>query len=157
MYRLIDVAQFALSEFDRGLSGLTDGEARVRVTKADGSEMNAISWTACHIGGHWLWRPERWARFADGSDDPTPPPLEEALALLREARAFIDGWMPGLDDERLASKGFLGESIGTAIMRATLHTWFHAGEINAVRQMLGHAEISFVGTMIGQLEWQAGE
>ncbi len=41
-------------------------------------------------------------------------------------------------------------------MRATLHTWFHAGEINAVRQMLGHAEIPFVGTMIGQLEWMSG-
>jgi predicted site-specific integrase-resolvase len=48
----------------------------------------------------------------------------------------------------------MGESIGTAIMRATLHTWFHAGEINAVRQMLGHAEMPFVGAMLGRLEWQ---
>ena len=38
-------------------------------------------------------------------------------------------------------------------MRATLHTWFHTGEINAMRQMLGHAEIQFVGTMPGQLEY----
>ena len=47
-----------------------------------------------------------------------------------------------------------GESVGTALMRATLHTWYHAGEINAVRQMLGHAEIGFVGQMVGRLEWK---
>ena len=39
-------------------------------------------------------------------------------------------------------------------MRAVLHTWFHAGEINAVRQMLGHAEIPFVGEMLGSIEWR---
>ena len=39
-------------------------------------------------------------------------------------------------------------------MRAVLHTWFHTGEINAVRQMLGHAEIPFVGKMLGNLEWR---
>jgi hypothetical protein len=39
-------------------------------------------------------------------------------------------------------------------MRATLHTWFHIGEINAVRQLLGHKEIPYVGKLIGTLEWQ---
>lgn len=29
--------------------------------------------------------------------------------------------------------------------------WFHTGEINAVRQLLGHAEIMFVGPAGGEL------
>lgn len=51
-YRPIEIARFALSEFERGLDGLSDEDARKRLTKADGSEMNAISWTVCHIAGH---------------------------------------------------------------------------------------------------------
>jgi hypothetical protein len=53
MYRLIDLTQFALSEFERGLAGLSDEDARARLKKADGTEMNAISWTVGHIAGHW--------------------------------------------------------------------------------------------------------
>jgi hypothetical protein len=57
MFNITDIVMFALGEFRRGLDGLTDDEARWRPEKADGTEMNAISWTVCHIGGHWLWRP----------------------------------------------------------------------------------------------------
>jgi hypothetical protein len=38
-------------------------------------------------------------------------------------------------------------------MRAILHTWFHTGEVNAMRQKLGYPEIQFVGQMTGQLEY----
>jgi hypothetical protein len=31
------------------------------------------------------------------------------------------------------------------VARAVSHSWFHAGDVNAVRQLLGHAEIRFVG------------
>ncbi len=54
MYQPLELARFALSEFERGLEGVTDGEARRRMAKADGTEMNAISWTIGHIAGHWL-------------------------------------------------------------------------------------------------------
>ena len=37
-------------------------------------------------------------------------------------------------------------------MRNAFHYWFHAGEVNAIRQLLGHPEIIFVGEMIGTLE-----
>jgi hypothetical protein len=46
------------------------------------------------------------------------------------------------------------ESVGTFMLRTVLHTWSHTGEINAIRQMLGHAEIPFVGTLVGNLEWR---
>ena len=54
MYEPIELARFALSEFERGLEGLTDDEARTRFEKADATEMNAISWTIGHIAAHWL-------------------------------------------------------------------------------------------------------
>jgi hypothetical protein len=128
----------------------------VRLKKADGTEMNAISWTVGHIAGHWLGRPPRMDRYSFGSTDPTPPSLEEARAVLTEAITATERWLPNADAERLASMpdALGGESVGTGIMRATLHTWFHIGEINAVRQMLGHAEIPYVGAMLGNLEWR---
>lgn len=159
MYKPIELFRFALSEFRRGLEGLTDDESRVRLPKADGSQMNAISWTAAHIAGHWLNRPAHLQHYAPGSDDPTPPPLAEALAALDEAREFTEGWLPDATDELLStvrSDSRDGESIGTGAMRAVLHTWFHNGEINAMRQQLGHPEIFFLGDITEFLEWRPG-
>lgn len=151
-----ELAQFALSEFARGLEGLTDDEAQARMAKAGGAEMNSISWTVAHISSHWLGHPERLRRFAPGSDDPTPPPLDEARGSFDEARTLTNQRLPNADESQLASKppAYRGESAGTGVMRATLHTWFHIGEINAIRQQLGHTEIAFVGQMTGALEWR---
>ena len=170
MYQPHELARFAISEFERGLLGLTDEEARTRVTKADGSEMNAISWTVGHITGHWLLlaayatqeeEPTGPVRFFGAAADPTPPPLKDMLKLLEEAKASID-WLSTADDELLSAvrEGYAvgrngQESVGTVLMRATLHTWFHTGEINAARQMLGHAPIPFVGQLVGNLEWRS--
>ncbi len=167
MYEPLELARFALSEFERSLEGLTDEEARTRVRKADGTQVNAISWTVGHIARHWLGiaasaqqeqRPSGLEPFASGPRaDPTPPPLPDVLKLLDDAKASID-WITSADDALLSTTredATLGESVGTALMRAVLHTWFHIGEMNAVRQMLGHREIGFVGRMVGNLEWRS--
>lgn len=158
MYAPIELFRFAISEFKRDLEGLTDEEARTRFDKADGGQTNAISWAIAHIAGHWLSRPERLEGFNFQSDDPTPPALSDSRAWLDEARTFTEGWLPEADDKLLSSKpDFLGgESIGTGVMRATLHTWFHCGEINAFRQLLGHPEIPFLGDITEHLEWRPG-
>ncbi len=157
MYQPLELARFALSEFERGLDGLTDEEARTRLTKADGTQMNAIAWTVGHISGHWLNRPGHLDRYDYESSDATPPSLDEALKLIREAKDATDRWLPSADDALLSTKpgGPGEESVGTGVMRAVLHTWFHTGEINAVRQMLGHPPIDFVGEMLGNLEWRS--
>jgi hypothetical protein len=163
MYQPADLSRFALSEFVRGLDGLSDGDARLRLTKADGGQTNAISWTAAHIGRHWLATaalaggdavaPEL-ARYASGSTDPAPPPLAEALAVLEDAQASLV-WVEKADAALMALQpGGTGDSIGTRLMRVTLHTWFHTGEINMIRQILSHAEIPFIGPMAGKLEWR---
>ena len=159
MYQPAELAAFTLSEFERGLEGLSDEDARVRMKKADGSEMNAISWAIAHIAGHWLAvaayasgeeYPGRLDKFSGPEADPTPPKLSDALKLLAEAKASIE-WITEADESLLdETRGGLRLSgshgnVGTAIMKAALHTWSEIGEINAVRQMLGHPTISFVG------------
>ncbi len=179
MYHPVELARFALSEFERGLAGLTDEEARTRLTKADGTQMNAISWIIGHIAQHWLSvrsfatlerRPSGLRAFVSGpAADPTPLPLSDVLKLFRDAKASID-WIANADNSLMATVreeivkssattaqkdlGIPNESVGTALMRAILHTWFHIGEINAIRQMLGHQEIFFVGRLVGNLEWR---
>ena len=134
--------------------------------------MNAISWTVGHITGHWLLlaayarqeeQPTGPVRFFGAAADPTPPPLNDVLKLLDEAKASID-WLSKADDELLSTlrEGYAvgrnkQESVGTVLMRATLHTWFHIGEINAVRQMLGHPPIPCVGQMAANLEWRSAQ
>jgi hypothetical protein len=164
MYETLEIARFALSNFERGLENLTDEQARQRMQKADGTEMNAISWIVAHLGRHWLSAglvanggsiPDKWARFASGSTDATPPSLAEALEVLHAAQASID-WIAKADEElmaRPAGAHDAEENIGTRIMRGALHSWFHIGEINAIRQLQGYPPISFVGRMAGQLEW----
>ena len=179
MYRTYELARFAFSEFERGLTGLTDEEAQTQLTKADGTEMNAISWVVGHIAGHWLilgayvgqeHPPSVVSPFAPGpTADPSPPPLSDVLKLLEEAVGSIN-WIASADDAFMSSTreerafgdgslfqraGLLGGNVGAALMRVILYTWFHIGEVNAIRQMLGHAEIAYVGKDRGKLEWRS--
>ena len=52
MYLTHERAGFALSEYQRGLEGLSEEEIQTRTGKADGTQMNAISWIVGHIASH---------------------------------------------------------------------------------------------------------
>ena len=40
------------------------------------------------------------------------------------------------------------ESVGTLVRRMTYHYWYHLGESQAIRQMLGHTDLpGFVGAI----------
>ncbi len=69
--------------------------------------------------------------------------------------ARADEWLKRADDDalRMSLQAGWGENAGTALMRNTYHYWFHCGEVNAIRQLLGHREMIFVGKMIGRLEY----
>ena len=48
-----------------------------------------------------------------------------------------------------------GETIGTRLLRTTYHYWYHTGESQAIRQMLGHTNLpQFVGDMDGAGEYR---
>jgi hypothetical protein len=161
MFSTHELAVVAVDEFRRGLEGLTPDEAQLRQEKADGSRMNAISWTVQHIGAHWanarlvaLGMPlERPNPPRDG----TPPAFEDARAIFDKATADLT-WIDTAGDERMSVRfpQANNESAGTFLARAILHTWFHIGEINAVRQLLGHPPMDFVGDLHGRLAWLPG-
>ncbi len=160
MYRADEFAEFAIAEFRRGLAGLTEEEARFRPEKADGTRMNAISWTVQHIADHWL-NVARAARDLplerrSPPSDGTPPDYADALTML-EAAASDLGWVAQASDEAMSRtlRELRGESVAMFLARAVQHSWFHIGEINAVRQLLGHPEIIFVGDLDGRLDWVA--
>ncbi len=161
MFNTTELAQVTVAEFRRGLEGLTADEALVRHPKADGTTMNAASWIVAHIADHWAnaqaFALGREAGILGPSRDGTPPTLDDALAGLEAATSDL-GWIVAAGDVRM-SRPHEGRpySAGTFLMRAVMHTWFHCGEINAIRQLLGHPEIAFVGPFDGRLEWVSGE
>lgn len=160
---LVKQQRFARSEFRRGLKGLTDEEARFRPPKSDGSKMNCISWAVGHLANQearYFIRgtgkgsvDKRLHPFLSGQPA-SEPELSEVLALWQETAAQVDEILETADDEGLTAPLQINwpENLGTAVMRNTFHYWFHCGEVNAIRQLLGHAEIEFVGRMIGALE-----
>jgi hypothetical protein len=103
--------------------------------------------------------PEEWERFSSGPDG-TPPSLAEALQIFLTARDSTR-WIETLDEDVLLKEHTRtrettvgAQNVGTRLIYVILHTWFHAGEINSIRQMLGHPEIKFVGSVTGRLEWR---
>ena len=106
MFRTSDLARVAVSEFRRGLEGLTAEEAATRLPKADGTIMNAIAWSVEHIAQHWS--NARWAATgAPGSvppapSDGTPPSWQDALAYLDSAASDLS-WIEETSDEQFAA------------------------------------------------------
>jgi DinB family protein len=162
MYNTTELAAVTVSEFRRGLEGLTAEEARVRHRKADGSTMNAISWIVAHVAAQWdnaqAYALGREAGLLRPASDGTPPPFDDALVRFDAATGWL-GWIAATGDMRMSRRHEERPyTAGTFLLRAVMHTWFHCGEINAIRQLLGHPEIAFVGPFEeGELEWVAEE
>ena len=152
---LVMQLRFTRSEWVRNLQGVTDEEARRHF-----GPMNCISWMI----GHLAWQEHLyWLRRAQGRT--LVPEIERfgfgqpmTTALLDEVwpawQAIVEGADPFLDT--LTTEALLThyavdgvphpESIGTQMQRVIYHYWFHLGEAQAVRQLLGHAELPyFVG------------
>ena len=103
MLHPVQLASFAFMHLEYFLEGLTDEEARRRIPKEDGTEMNAISWIVGHISMQWTMHAlaaspgpdEKLEQLMNsmkpfgtrwGPADPTPPSLADALEYLHAAR-----------------------------------------------------------------------
>jgi len=52
----------------------------------------------------------------------------------------------------------VGQTLGSAIRRLTYHYWFHIGEIQAIRQMLGHRDLpEYVGAIEAQAPYRPAQ
>jgi hypothetical protein len=153
---IVDLLRFARSEIVRSLDGVTDEE----VSRRFGS-MNSISWMVGHLADqeqrYWLERrgepliaPELNSLVGYGKPASTPL-LSEMWEAWRGITAATDMYLDSLSIADLQEfptwKGkVIDESVGTLILRVNGHYWFHNGEAQAVRQLLGHTNLpDFVG------------
>lgn len=153
---LVDQFRFTRSEWQRGLVGVSADEA----TRHFGS-MNCISWTVGHLAWHeqrsWLQRPQEKVLFPKlnelyGYGAPmSTPALGEMLEIWDAVTRAADPFLDSLTTEKLRTDMLLNgkpvdQSVGSLLRRVTYHYWYHIGEIQAIRQMLGHRDLpEYVG------------
>lgn len=155
---LVDQLRFTRSELLRSIDGVTDDEGARRF-----ASMNSIGWMVGHLADqeqrYWLTlqgkepvAPELNALVGHGKPASTPP-LSEMRAAWRMVTSATDPFLDGLTEPELLAlppgmSSSFNESNGTLIRRVTYHYWFHIGESQAVRQLLGHTGLpQFVGDL----------
>jgi hypothetical protein len=153
---LVDQFRFTRSEWLRGLEGVTAEDAARHFGR-----MNCISWTV----GHLAWHEHRyWIEYAQNQNlfpildkiyayraPMSTPDLNESLDLWKRVTKEADPFLDSLTTEKLQTELLrfgkaVGQSVGSAMHRMTYHYWYHLGEIQAIRQMLGPADLpEYVG------------
>jgi hypothetical protein len=151
---LVTQLRFTRSEWMRGLKAVTAEDAARRF-----GAINPIAWMI----GHLAWQEQLyWLERAQGAA-PVPevkqfgygkplvvPPLADAWAWWRAVTTAADPYLDALTSAALTRRWKREpsrETPGTKLHRTTYHYWFHLGESQAVRQMLGHANLpDFVGS-----------
>jgi uncharacterized damage-inducible protein DinB len=159
---LVDQLRFTRSEWLRGLEG---------VSEEDGARhfgpMNCISWTVGHLAWQeqrtWLLRaqnitlfPRLVEEFRNGAAMSTPS-LAEMRDIWAQVTKAADQFLDTLTTAKLAEPLLIegktvGQNTGSALQRMMYHYWYHIGEIQAVRQMIGHAGLP---DFVGEIEAEA--
>jgi hypothetical protein len=159
---LVDQFRFTRREWLRGLEGLSESDAARHF-----GPMNCISWTV----GHLAWHEQRyWLQLAQGQvlypvlnevyaygAPMSTPALGEMLAIWRTVTQAADPFLDSLtsltlQDELLRDGQPVGQTLGSALRRVTYHYWYHIGEIQAIRQMLGQRDLP---EYVGDIETEA--
>lgn len=148
--------RFTRSELVRGLKDVTDEEARKRFMP-----MNSISWIIGHLAyqenTYWMVRAQGknvapQLQPLVGWDQPaSTPPLADMWSAWQAVTEASDPYLDSLTTDMLSTFMIVngkphGESVGSMLRRVTYHYWYHLGESQAIRQMLGHTHLpDFVG------------
>jgi hypothetical protein len=159
---LVDQFRFTRREWLRGLEGVSEQDATQHF-----GPMNCISWTVGHMAWHeqrtFVTRPQGLTPFphlnelfAYGAPMSTPA-LHEMLetwhAVTQAADSFLDSLSTATLQEDLPLEGKpIGQTIGSVLRRVTYHYWYHIGETQAIRQMLGHKNLP---EYVGDIEIEA--
>ena len=150
---LVTQLRFARREWIRGLKGVTAEEAARQLGR-----INPIAWMIGHLAWqeqlYWLERAQgvtavsEVKRFGYGKPRAVPA-LDEVWGWWRAVTKAADPFLDTLDGPALTERWkreTSRETPGTKLLRTTYHYWFHLGESQAVRQMLGPGKLpDFVG------------
>jgi uncharacterized damage-inducible protein DinB len=162
---LVDQFRFTRTEWVRGLQGISEEDGARHF-----GPMNCIGWNVGHLAWHeqrtFLWRPQGTVLFpklnelfAYGAPMNTPSlaeMLETWHAVSQAADSFLDSLTTAALQTDLLLKGkSVGQSVGSALRRVTYHYWYHIGETQAMRQMLGHKDLpEYVGDIEGEAPYR---
>ena len=156
VHPLVEQIGFTRVEWLRGLELVSDEDAARHF-----GPMNCISW----IVGHLAWQEQRYFlaraqgkvlfpelndRYAYGAPMSTPA-LSDTLPAWHQVTQASQPYLDTLTTQSLEQELRLdgkpvGQSIGSAMRRMTYHYWYHIGEIQAIRQMMGHTGLpEYVG------------
>jgi DinB family protein len=163
---VVEQLRFTRGEWRRGLAGVTERDAAEHC-----GPMNSIGW----IVGHLTWQEQRYLlhrpqgimmlpeiqeRFAFGAPMSTPS-LAEMIKAWRKVTHATDPFLDSLTTKNLLRDLPLngkptGQSQGSALQRLIYHYWFHIGEIQAIRQILGHKRLPvYVGNIEAKAPYRA--
>ena len=126
---LVDQLRFTRDEWLRAFEGVTPAEAEQPL-----GSMNSMAW----LVGHLAWHEQiSWLERAQGRT------LEPAVTRFGFGEP---GSTPALDE---AWRAWRAITAAATLRRLTHHYWFHLGESQAIRQLLGHTALPvFVGNII---------
>lgn len=158
---LVTQLHFTRREWQRAFEGITPEEAQRRF-----DPLNCLSWMMGHLAEqeqrYWV-QPQGKVIAPDlremvGPGQPASvPPLDEMWDIWHQVTKEADVFLMTVTQATIATHierdgQPLRESIGTMIYRNVYHYWYHLGESQAVRQLLGHTNLpSFVGDMSDSL------
>jgi len=152
---IADQLAFARTELMRSLEGVTDDESRQRFLP-----MNSIGWIVGHLADQeqrYFLQRQGHPLAVEGLNDlvgygkpASTPPLSEMRAAWQAVTERTAPLIAAMGEDDLLAYPPLepgqGETNGTLILRVTWHYWFHLGEGQAIRQLLGHTGLpQFVG------------
>lgn len=148
---IINQLCFARSEFRKGFSGVSDEDGYKRL-----GPINSIGWIVGHLAWHeqyyWLQRAQNTIPIPELNDivgfnkPASQPPLSDMVDAWEKVASACDPYLHSLYSQNLEEHMFVREkelpfNIGTMISRVIYHYWYHNGEIQAIRQMLGHTNL----------------
>jgi hypothetical protein len=152
---LVNQLRFTRSEWIRAFEGVSGEDALRRF-----EPMNCISWLIGHLAWHeqlyWLQRAQgktlipELENYGFGAPMSTPP-LDEVWQSWHAVTQAADPYLDTLTTETLQTHYLVNGkpaqvNIGTNMLRVTYHYWYHLGEGQAIRQMLGHTNLpGFIG------------
>lgn len=162
---LVEQLRFARKEFQRGLKNISEEDGQKRL-----GTMNSLSWIVAHMAWqeqlYWLTRaqglmPAPEVREQASGAPASTPSLAAAWKAWKAVTNASETWLDTLTSQRLTE--FLTQddgtpyrdSIGSFLLRTRHHYWYHLGESQAIRQLLGHTGLAtYVGDQHGKAPYQ---
>lgn len=143
---LVSELKFAKQRWLDGHVELSEADANIRL-----GEANSIGWMVGHLA-HFdqvVWcetvqgkTVDAAVKVCDWGVPASTPSLEEMMAAWQKIQVVVNKFLDTLTEDNMATQlsrhGRSTDNYGTLLRRQTWHYWYHLGEMQAIRQALGH-------------------